>query len=77
MAKPVSPKLLEVTGITDGPEGQPGTSKVVDFTWKLDLDSYPPEVRDLLPDATPQEGQATLKLYDDGWRVVELAGHRK
>jgi hypothetical protein len=68
-------RVVEVTGIADGPEieGPQGTTKDVQFTWKWDLDSVPKEVKALLetgPKAS--KGEALMKLYDDGWRVEEV-----
>ena len=70
------PRLVtDVTGIADGPgtSGPPGTTKQVVFSWKWDWDNIPKEVKPFLgPEPKPSNGQALLKLYDDGWRVEEV-----
>jgi hypothetical protein len=73
--EPMSRRVIEVTGIADGPGmlGPPGTIKDVQFTWKWNWDAVPKEVKQFLgPEPNPAKGEALLKLYDDGWRVEEL-----
>jgi hypothetical protein len=67
---PLKRKAIEVTGITDAPIGT-GT-KVVQFKWEyVDV----PDFVNRYTGTTGiphEEGQALLKLYDDGWRVEEV-----
>ncbi len=69
-------RVIEVTGIADGPGvlGPPGTIKDVEFTWDWDWDSLPKDVKVVLVTTkpAPSKGEALLKLYDDGWRLEEI-----
>ncbi len=66
---PIRPYVIEITGITDGENA----SKVVEYKWNWDYDAQPRELKDMLfKSDAPQLGKATLKLYDDGWRVVKF-----
>jgi hypothetical protein len=75
MLKPVSRRFVEITGMTAAPGFSPDVAQSVTFTWKWDFDGYPPEVSDLIqgPTPTPNNGEAVLKLYDDGWRVENVS----
>lgn len=65
--QPYKIRLQEVTGITDNPSGE-GKIKSVEFIWE----------RYGLPEVAKRyvnqggNGKSTLRLYDDGWRIVQL-----
>jgi len=61
---PIKILIKEVTGITDGRDGV----KVVDYTWNFDGSAFPPEAKQFF--AGGVQGQATFKMYDDGWRIL-------
>jgi len=66
---PIKPHVIEVTGITDGDNG----SKIVEYQWNWDFKGQPKEVQDLIFKDNPAiPAKATLKLYDDGWRVIKV-----
>jgi len=66
---PVQRRVVEITGITDGEN----SSKIVEYKWHWDYDAQPQELKDILfKSDVAQPGKATLKLYDDGWRVVKF-----
>lgn len=66
---PLKPSVTSVTGITDGENA----SKIVEYQWQWDASDQTPEVRDLIFNKNPiNDGKATLKLYDDGWRCVKF-----
>lgn len=69
-----APQLIEVTGITDPMEweqsGDPSHLKEVHFSWAYT--GLEEEVRALV-EARVEQGKALMRLYDDGWRVEELA----
>lgn len=68
-AVPIKPHVIQVTGITDGDNG----SKIVEYQWDWDFAKQPQDVKDLIFKNNPANvGKATLKLYDDGWRVVKF-----
>lgn len=71
LVAPAKRSIVAVTGITDNGPG--GNEKLVLFTWRY---SGLPEVvsRYACQGEQPHEGQARLRLFDDGWRVqnVEL-----
>jgi len=60
----LNPSVVEVTGISE--------SKV-EFTYVRNVDQLPPEIRDIFREQPPpSKGRAIVRLYDDGWRVVEI-----
>jgi hypothetical protein len=80
----VTPKQLtrrlfvEVTGITEAPalltggDTTPNTVKLVEFTWKWDVDRFPNELKSVLPRSELNSASAVLRLYDDGWRFQSI-----
>jgi hypothetical protein len=72
LIKPAKREVVEVTGITDVPMAK--NVKEAGFKWRyVDL----PEVvaRYTGQGESPHDGKAALQLYDDGWRVTEIAVH--
>ncbi len=69
LAAPTKLRLVDVTGIADAPFGTGTHMKEVRYTWTLDL---PEPVRRYTGTKGEGEGNAILRLYDDGWRVEEL-----
>lgn len=65
---PLKCEALEVTGITDGP--QAGV-KVVNFTWRY-TGTVDAVNRYTGTTGVNHQGQAVMKLYDDGWRVENV-----
>jgi hypothetical protein len=75
LSKPEPARVVDVTGITDAPTiegGSPGTAKVVDATWRYDLSDFPPQYQAIFKNHWPQPFHASLRLYDDGWRVESV-----
>ena len=70
--EPIPRQVVEVTGITDGPAGQNGTARLVEFTWQWDLQSLPNDIRGVLPNQKKTQ-TIVLQLFDDGWRVGPLS----
>jgi hypothetical protein len=73
--KPIPRRVVEVTGISDGPGmvGPPGTVKIVEFTWRWNLEGLPDEVKNAVgQDLKDRKGNALFKLYDDGWRLERI-----
>lgn len=75
LTPPGTVRFGAVTGITEGPDG----SKVVEFTWEALADRLAPlwevcPVREGVtrPTSGVRQGSATLKEYDDGWRVESV-----
>jgi hypothetical protein len=71
-------ELIEVTGIT-GDQGPQQSSLTAEFTWRWKLTPLAKEVVTANPAALAEwapvrNGQAALRLYDDGWRVVQFTG---
>jgi hypothetical protein len=62
-------KLIEVSGIATEPGGKEAT---VEFTWQwsptADAKNFPGRVN-----AGVRNGRAAFKLYDDGWRAIQVA----
>ncbi len=70
LKNPAHREVVEVTGISDYPMGN--GVKQVNFTWRYkDLPSV--AARYTGQGKKPHEGKALMKLYDDGWRVEEVA----
>jgi len=70
---PLRRSVVEVTGIADamGPGGVTSAgTKDVDFTWRFA--DVPDVVARYTKADTIKKSQATLRLYDDGWRVETL-----
>lgn len=67
LRKPIRVIDLTVTGISGA--DQQG-EKVVDFTWRYDLSTLPPEVQEVLGPDRVYSGKAMMRQYDDGWRLV-------
>jgi hypothetical protein len=71
---PVS--VVGITGITDQNDPTGGNSgasvKTIDFTAKLNFagTNYPLIFDSCLNGDRPFSGHATMRLYDDGWRIV-------
>jgi hypothetical protein len=71
---------VDVTGIAAGDQ-----MATIEFTWKWSLTSIGEELQraglDLTKLNTPMnlqglnKAKATLRLYDDGWRIVEVTGY--
>ena len=62
-------KLNEVTGITADPGGK---ESAAEFNWEW----IPTDDGKLFADRIPagvQKGQAAFQLYDDGWRLAQIA----
>jgi len=75
-AKPLARRVVEVTGITDGPGrlGPPGTVKVVEFTWKWEWGELSDQLKSVVGGEWKEaQAEALLRLYDDGWRVERVA----
>lgn len=68
----VPARVLEVTGITDGQTPQ---WKIVDFTWNWSFSALPAELQSFFANAPSHLGKASLRLYDDGWRVEQVLLH--
>jgi hypothetical protein len=63
----IKSEVISVTGISDGSDG----TKIVEFTWTYDFSAVPKEIRDSVLKVAPVfTNEATLRLYDDGWRFV-------
>jgi hypothetical protein len=62
-------KINEVTGITADPGGK---ASVADFNWEwaptADATTFPNQVP-----TGAQKGHAAFQLYDDGWRITQIA----
>jgi hypothetical protein len=62
-------KLVEVTGISEAKSPLEGpTMAVVEFTWQFVRTT----VVNTPVDPKPHPAKATFKLYDDGWRLVNI-----
>jgi hypothetical protein len=63
--------VIEVTGIT---AGNTQNERTVEDIWQFDFGFFSKDIQRFLDDvsASPRHGKATLRLYDDGWRLVEL-----
>jgi len=61
--------VIEVTGIADG---QAPSEKIVEDTWHYDFSffSLPKDVEAALEPL--RTGKALFRLYDNGWRFVQL-----
>jgi hypothetical protein len=68
---PSSPRVLEVTGITDDATGSANV-KVVAYTWSYQFGDLPSPFNSMFKDYPAQSAIAALQLYDDGWRVTHL-----
>jgi hypothetical protein len=73
LGESVGRRVIEVTGLADGPTiiGPPGTVKEAEFTWDWNLEKIPVGVKNALG-LTEKQGGAVLRLYDDGWRVYRV-----
>lgn len=75
LKNPVRREVVEMTGITAAEgDGSPNTAKIVKFTWQWDWNAVPAPVKDFL--GTREQhypATARFRLYDDGWRVEEIA----
>jgi len=67
LAKPYMPRVIEITGIADAPFVT-GVKEVA-FTWEWQ--GVPDLVRAYC-NVSPLEGNALIRLYDDGWRIENL-----
>jgi hypothetical protein len=68
-------KLDEVTGITapgDNASGSSANRSVVEFNWEWIISPGADTLAERLPKGV-QKGRAELQLYDDGWRVTDIA----
>ena len=71
LVAPVKVRIIEVTGISDAPGDASGKRKIVDCEWNWNFDDAPPDIKSILADQPTQTANVELRLYDDGWRVVE------
>ena len=67
LIQPFSRRIVDVTGIAENPSAR--GMKEVSFTWAWV--GLPKEVTEYC-ETGPWKGKATLRLYDDGWRVEQL-----
>jgi hypothetical protein len=63
---PVKFAVIDVTGIADSSSGS--KEKTVEYTWQYSL---PSELVAPLHQS-PRAGRATVRLFDDGWRVTDF-----
>lgn len=74
-AKPLARRVVEVTGISDGPGmlGPAGTVKVVEFTWQWEWGELSDQLKSVVGGEWKEaKAEAALRLYDDGWRVEQV-----
>ena len=67
----LKPIVTEVTGIADTGQNEKG----VNFNWSVDSNKLPPDIRPILKDHPARAGVAVFTLYDDGWRLEQIASH--
>jgi hypothetical protein len=67
LQKPIPRVFEKITGITNGGPDE----KVAEYEWYFKTDSFPPDIRSLLPSlGQNRDGRAIFRLYDDGWRLM-------